>query len=428
MKKLNITFLLSMLMSMVGLNTSAHDIEVKNADGVTIYYNYINNNTELVVTSCSYNKYAGSIIIPASVIYEENTYKVSGIGYQAFYGCLELTDITLPNSITYIEDFALYGCTGLTSLTIPNSVTNIGDSAFRGCSGLASIKVQEGNSKYDSRNNCNAIIETMSNYLILGCKNTTIPSSVNNIGVYAFENCSGLTSLTIPNSVTNIGGYAFKGCSGLTSVTIPNSVTSLGMGGFVFSGCFGLTSITIPNSVKRINEYTFKGCSKLASVTLPNSVWLIGEYAFGGCSGLTSITIPCSVTTIGNYAFRDCDNLKFIYALSEFPAFVSLEDDSFPISQSHFKSTLFVKKGLKELYSQADGWKNFIDIREMTDEQYEELVKKTNGEGETAVKDVSASNINEAKYYSLDGKQLTAPQKGLNILKMSDGTTWKVVK
>jgi len=134
------------------------------------------------------------------------------------------------------------------------------------------------------------------------------------------------------------------------------------------------------------------------------------------------------VTSIRGYAFSDCDNLKSVYALSVYPSFVNIKDDSFPISQSHFKSTLFVKKGLKDLYSQADGWKNFVDIREMTDEQYEELVKKTNGEGETAVKEIFASEIKEVNSFSIDGKQFSQPQKGLNILKMSDGTTRKVMK
>ena len=130
------------------------------------------------------------------------------------------------------------GCSGLTSITIPNSVTSIGSYAFRGCSGLTSVKVESGNGKYDSRNNCNAIIETSSNTLITGCKSTTIPNSVTSIGDYAFLYCSGLTSVIIPNSVTAIGEFAFSGCSALTSITIPISVTSIGR--FAFSYCSGL--------------------------------------------------------------------------------------------------------------------------------------------------------------------------------------------
>ena len=137
----------------------------------------------------------------------------------------------------------------MTSVNIPNSVTKIGDGTFRGCSGLTSIKVDSANSVYDSRGNCNAIIETATNTLISGGKNTIIPNSVTSIGDYAFENCTGLANVTIPNSVTKIGYGAFSYCSGLTSVTIPNSVTEIGDGAFY--GCSGLTRIdAYPNPEK----------------------------------------------------------------------------------------------------------------------------------------------------------------------------------
>ncbi len=129
-----------------------------------------------------------------------------------------MTSVTIPNSVTSIGERAFYKCTGLTSVTIPNSVTSIGDRAFGSCSGLTSIKVESGNSVYDSRENCNAIIETATNTLISGCKNTIIPKSVTYIGDYAFSGCSGLTSITIPNSVTSIGERAFYSCNGLTRI------------------------------------------------------------------------------------------------------------------------------------------------------------------------------------------------------------------
>ena len=164
-----------------------------------------------------------------------------------------------------IGDGAFTGCESLTSITIPSSVTSIGSNAFTGCSGLESIRVESGNTVYDSRNNCNAIIETATNTLLYGCQNTIIPSSVTSIGNNAFRECSGLTSITIPSSVTTIGNNAFRDCSGLTSINIPNSVTSIG--GYAFTGCSSITSIEIPSSVTSIGSNAFERCSSLNSIT-----------------------------------------------------------------------------------------------------------------------------------------------------------------
>ena len=143
---------------------------------------------------------------------------VTSIGEKAFMGCSGLTGIKIPAGVTSIGSSAFYGCSGLTSIEIPAGVTSIGYGAFYGCSGLTSINVEAGNVVYDSRDNCNAIIEKETNTLIQGCKNTKIPSSVTEIGRYAFDGCSGLTSIEIPSSVTSIGNYAFRDCIGLKDV------------------------------------------------------------------------------------------------------------------------------------------------------------------------------------------------------------------
>ena len=223
--------LFTLLLTLLPMVASAHDIEVPNAQGKTIYYVWTNNRTELAVSyqgSMSYtykDEYTGDIVIPESVEYNGSTYSVTSIGYGAFYGCPSLTSIFIPNSVTSIGDDTFKGCTGLTSTTIPNSVTSIGGQAFEGCSGLTSI---------------------------------TIPSSVTNIvssafwdtgwynaqpdGLLYLDNCfvgikgnkpSG--AVTIKDGTRIIAGNAFFLCTGLTSITIPNSVTSIGNS--AFSGC-----------------------------------------------------------------------------------------------------------------------------------------------------------------------------------------------
>ena len=290
----------------------AYDCKV---DG--IYYDLNNDDKTASVTymglytSDNKDAYVGNIIIPESITYSGTTYSVTSIGDNAFWGC-----------------------SGLTSVTIPNSVSYIGKYAFASCSGLTSVTVDKNNGTYDSRNNCNAIIETSTNKLIVGCNNTIIPNSVTSIGEFAFSDCSGLTSVAIPNSVTSIGESAFARCSGLTSVTIPNSVTSIGSWTFygcsgltsvtfnaekctymgsdsypVFNDCINLTTLNIGNKVTTIPNSAFRDCSGLSSVTIPNSVTSIGDYAFSSCSGLTSVTIGNSVTSIGDYAFFGCTGL-----------------------------------------------------------------------------------------------------------------------
>ena len=335
MKKI-IKLSLLLLALLLPATATADDIEV---DG--IYY-YIDGNQATVIGAYDIN-YSGNVTIPETVTYNGTTYSVTAIGndafndcdwltsidipnsvtsigYGAFADCSGLTSVIIPNSITTIGDDAFKYCSGLTSATIPNSVTEIGSSAFYSCSGLTSVNVASDNTKYDSRNNCNAIIETSSNSLIVGCMNTMIPNSVTSIGDEAFAGCSGLTSVNIPYSVTAIGNDAFYCCNGLTSVNIGNSVTSIGA--LAFYGCSGLTSVDIPNSVTAIGRYAFSNCRALTSVTIGNSVTSIGAWAFYACDNIQTIlfnAVNCIFIAESALRYVNTTNLQFGDSVQHIP-------------------------------------------------------------------------------------------------------------
>ena len=418
-------YLFFLIMFMLPLVASA--IVVPNADGVKIFYTYTNDGTELEVSRSS-NGYTNNVVIPEEVTYENKTFRVTSIGYEAFVRCTGLTSVTIPSSVISIDKYAFYGCTGLTSLSIPSSVTSIGGCAFVSCTGLTSITVAGGNPTYDSRNNCNAIIESESNTLILGCKETTIPLSVTSIGYDAFEYCTEMTYVTIPSSVISIGSHAFSYCTGLTSVTISEGVHSVGIGAFqdctgltslsipssvtsidqaAFAGCSGLTSVTIPSSIGVLMNNVFARCTGLTTVTIPSSVYAIRKRAFYGCTGLTSLTIPSSVTSIGSQAFYDCDNLKTVVSLIQEPTPLTAG-----FSESTYNTaTLYVPTGTAEKYKATEGWKNFYHIVEVDTD---------------AVQNVKATPQSNT-YYTIDGKRTAAPSKGINIVQGSKGETKKVL-
>lgn len=260
---------------------------------------------------------------------------VNTIGRDAFAYCQKLSSVSLPDKLRKIDFQVFDGCKSLSSITIPPNVNEIEPSAFWNCSGLESIVVDKDNIIYDSRDNCNAIIETSTNTLIIGCKNTTIIDSIKAIGGYAFWGCSGLSSLFIPNSVVNIGFEAFFQCSGLASIDvdpnntvydsrnncnaiiskndrtlilgckntiIPNDVESISDD--AFNKCTGLISLKIPDSVLKIGKDAFADCSNLSTIEISNNLQYIGSSAFQSCSCLMDFCIPNSVIYIGDNAFN----------------------------------------------------------------------------------------------------------------------------
>ena len=337
---------------------------------------------------------------------------VVAIGRDAFAGCELLSSITIPNSVRYIGVHAFLRCYNLPSLLIPKAVETIASSAFDNCSYLQSIVVEEGNSVYDSRDNCNAVIETATNQLVVGGISTVIPSSVTSIMPAAFVGRKGLTSITIPKGLTMIGKRAFEGCTSLASIvvesgnpiydsrdncnaiiesatnslfygckatTIPKSVTTIGEDAFngckelttleipnsitticsrAFWNCQGLVSLTIPGSVKVIGSHVFIGDNNLKSVKLTEGLAEIGESVFEGCISLSMITIPSSVTSLGKNFIRNCSGLKVVVSHISDP--YAIDDDIFSNSQA----TLYVPSGTLSKYQSLSGWNKFTSIQE----------------------------------------------------------------
>ena len=289
----------------------------------------------------------------------------------------EIIDLIIPQSVKSISDGAFFGIKRITSVTIPNSVETIGKYSF-GMSGLTSV---------------------------------TIPNSVTSIGKGVFWGCKDLISATLSNNITSIEESAFQGCTGLTSMIIPNSVTAIDSQAFY--GCSGLTSVTIGSGVTSIGKSAFWGCFGLTSVTIPNSVTAIDSQAFSS-SGLTSVTIGSGVTSIGKSAFYG-NKIAIVISKIETPFAINGKSSSYPIfsTDTFMNADLFVPVGTIDKYKTTEGWKDFIWITEGIPSGIEGV--KTD------------DDKTEVSRYTLDGKKLSEPQKGINIIKMNDGTTRKEI-
>ena len=252
--------------------------------------------------------------------------------------------------------------------------------------------------------------DRLGDYAFYGCCRLTslsLPSGITSIGNYAFQDCWGLTSFVIPSKVTTIGVSAFLKCSGLTNLVIPSGVTEIVRN--AFSGCSGLTSLNIPSSVTSIGESTFSGCSGLTSLVIPSSVTSILISAFYGCSGLASLVIPSNVTSIWESAFNGCSGLTSVYVSWQTPLRITTSVFS---HVDKTKCTLYVPQGASQDYWLADVWGDFDNIVEYDATGIDKVT--------------TSSDAKEVSRYSVNGQRLSAPTKGLNIVKYSDGSVKKV--
>lgn len=375
----------------------AHDFEV---DG--IYYNVLKDKTnEVEVTfkgtdylpSYQSPSYSGDVIIPEIVVYNGASYRVSSVGSRSFQFCKDLYTVSIPKTIE-----------------------SIGDYCFSGCNSLVSLLVDNDNKVFDSRDSCNAIIESKSNKLVYGGCNTIIPNSVVSIGNFAFDDLN-ITQIVIPNSISSIGMWAFTNCK-FTTLEIPNSVKEIGEG--AFGGCSELISVVLPDSLSIIEPHTFDHCLSLTDISLPESITTIEYSAFANCkslseielpkflkrigneafqeSGLKNIVVPDFVTTIGQSAFFYCESLESVvlpnslleigyYIVGLCPKLktvISKIRNPFDISSSVFDgiisdSELIVPFGSLYKYKVCDGWDKFSKITEAAPVEYELTISNSGG-------------------------------------------------
>jgi hypothetical protein len=338
--------------------------------------------------------------IPEKVTYNNKQYTVVAIGSGAFYLRKEVQKVTLPNSIKYIrqtafsgdekleeinlpegletiEHGAFDGCSSLKNIYIPKTVTLIEDRAFFLNKGLTGIVVDEENPVFDSRNNCNAIIETATNKLLFASQQTVIPADITAIGDGAFSGRFNIKSIEFPEQVTAIGEQTFYNCSDLEKVVLPEGIQSLGeecfvycdnlqsinlpaslstIGSRVLAGCKKLSNITLPETLKKVVWGMFDSCESLASIVIPDSVTSIDGSAFSGCKSLTQVTIPVYVTEVGDRVFNRCENLTDIYNLSPIPQRSDNNRTVYGNLDGKENLRLHVYQGFKEDYEASDRW------------------------------------------------------------------------
>ena len=350
-----------------------------------------------------------SMVIPEYVEINGKKCEVTDIHENAFLQCTDLIDVTINASC--IGDLAFYGCTNLTNVTLGNTVTSIGELAFAYCTNLSNVTINSNN---------------IGGWAFVGCTsltNVTIPSSVTSIGTNPFQDCpieklnwdselspyvvtqycrTTLNEVVLGPNVTSIGDWAFSGCSSLKSFTIPYSVTSISEVAFWNTPIEKLTwdSDLSPHVVTQYCRTT------LNEVVLGTNMTRIGENAFYECSSLTSLTIPSSIASIEIDAFLECP-LSKIYVSWDTPIYV--ERGAF----SNYDGTLYVPIGTKELYSSTYPWSEFREI-----EEYDAVGVHT---------PKANRNLHEVGRYGLDGTAVNGNRKGIHIIKMNDGSTRKVM-
>ena len=338
----------------------------------------------------------GKVTIPADV----SGYRVTEVSEYAFYECKNLAEVVMPSSILAIRSKGFYRCLNLNTLFIPENVSFIDADVFFECVALESISVDENNLFFDSRDNCNALIKKSDNMLIKGCKNTVIPNTVRSIGNQAFRGISSLAYINIPEGMEHISAEAFYACTRLSTISIPSTLKTIASNAFAY--CEDLENFSVNESSQLYN---------------------IGSYAFRNCNSLKKVTLPASLTSIDYRSFYHCPSLKEIHSEIVTPFYINddvflsyngdnIWDEDYSV---YDKAVLFVPKGCVNTYKETEYWNLFKTILE---------------EGTpipTGVKAVAENNRTNVETYTLGGQRVDSPVRGMNVIKMSDGTVRKVL-
>lgn len=348
MKKLY-TLLLVMLASLYGVSLSASVISSSASGGArfqTLNFAITEDGKGLMVMRNG-STYSGTVDIPAEVSDGNVTFPVTAIGFSAFSGSSDMTEVILPNSITSIGESAFYNCSGLTSLKLPAALAHIGQSAFEGCSGLTSVTMPEGLTAIGA-----------SAFSLCGLTSMVVPNSVTSIGDMAFMFNDALTEVVLPDNVTELGSNVFYGCSALKSVNIPAGITAIPYGFMAY--CSALTTLSIPEAVTSIGGNAFMSCNGLTDVMLHDKVETIGFQAFNSCQDLRSVTLGSGIANIEDNAFHYCKNLQEVNVRAVVP----------PVMQNAFmpeqksQCVLNVPIGSKAAYLADEAWSGFKEIVE----------------------------------------------------------------
>jgi len=327
------------------------------------------------------------------------------IGTMCFYFCTQLKNVTLPNTLEVLGQQAFFNCQSLPQINIPASVDSIGMGAFNRCYSLASIDVDEESPYFSDVDGVLYNKDMTKLYRApIGKEygDFTIPESVVEIAYAAFDECAGLTSLTMGDNVTTMGTGVFADCKGLTTIKLSKALTEIPGG--TFFGCNVLADITWPETVTEIGSSAFMSCSSLANVEVPEGCTNIADGGFYGCTSLETVTLPASLEKVDDVAFYGCTALKCITCYATVPPSCPWGNPFGKVDCAN--CTLNVPAESVEDYMAAEYWKDFYI--------------------HTGINDVLVDG-GEPIYYDLSGRILTEPQPGINIVKMPNGTTHKVI-